>query len=134
MKTPAKAGVRVAEVPVFLGAAPTVGLVPAADVELLMPVTAADGLTAEVTWTGPVKAPVAAGQELARMKITRPGMSDTLVPLYAEASVAKAGFLPRFRAAAFKVMELAGLAGTDASDRPPAPVATPAAPASALTN
>ncbi|HHC29309.1 MAG TPA: D-alanyl-D-alanine carboxypeptidase, partial [Rhodobacterales bacterium] len=102
MKTPVKAGAVVAEAPVFLGDAANVGLVAGADVNLLMPVSASDGVEARISWVGPIKAPVAQGQKLAEMVIERAGMSDTVVPLYAQASVGKAGFLPRFRAAAVK--------------------------------
>ncbi|HHS94435.1 MAG TPA: D-alanyl-D-alanine carboxypeptidase [Rhodobacterales bacterium] len=134
MKTPVKAGVLVAEAPVFLGDAASVGLVAAADVNLLMPVSASDGVEARISWIGPIKAPVAQGQKLAEMVIARAGMSDTTVPLYAQAAVGKAGFLPRFRAAAVKAygyaMELI------ADDPTPAPVPAPqeTAPANALTN
>jgi len=134
MKTPAKAGQRVAEVPVFLGAEPVVGLVPAADVELLVPVTASAGVEAEINWIGPVEAPVAEGQKLADMVIRRDGMSETVVPLFAETGVAKAGFVPRFQAAAGKAFTFAiGLIADEPAPAPnPAP--EPSAPANALTN
>ncbi len=135
MKTPAKAGQRVAEVPVFLGASETVGIVPAADITFLMPVTANAEITAEITWTGPIEAPVAAGQGLARMTIQRPGLAEVEVPLFAEAAVPKAGFLPRLRAAAGRALALARevMAGDEpVPATPPGPSIEP--PASALTN
>lgn len=107
MRTPVKAGAVLAEVPVFLGKSPTVTLVADEDVEILMPVTANKQIDAEITWTGPIKAPVAQGQEIARMLIRREGMTDTEVPLFAGAAVEKAGFLPRFKAATIKAIELA---------------------------
>lgn len=134
MKTPAKAGERVAEVPVFLGAETAVGLVPAADVELLVPVTAGAGIDAEISWIGPIEAPVAEGQKVAEMVIRRTGLSDTVVPLYAEAAVAKAGFLPRFQAAAGKAFTFAQGLIVEAPAPEPAPEPVPAAPANALTN
>ncbi|PID35735.1 MAG: D-alanyl-D-alanine carboxypeptidase [Rhodobacterales bacterium] len=100
MKSPAKAGVPVAQVPVFLGAAESVGLVPAQDVTLLMPITATSTVEAEVVWKTPVQAPITAGQELGYMRIEPAGMRATQVPLYAANDVAKAGFLARFRTAA----------------------------------
>ena len=60
-KTVAKAGVRVAEAEVYLGAADTVGLVPAEDVRLLVPALVQDSVTAEVVYNGPLVAPIAAG-------------------------------------------------------------------------
>lgn len=107
MRTPVKAGTRVAELPVFLGAQANVGLVASEDVSLLMPVTSSKDIPAEITWTGPVEAPVAAGQALATMTIHREDLGDVTVPLVAEAAVEKAGFLPRFQAAATKALELA---------------------------
>lgn len=100
MKTVAKAGQRIAEAPVYMGDAPTVGLVPAADVRLLVSALAQDGLPGEVVWQGPVAAPVTKGQELARLIVSRPGMDPVEVPLVAEADVAKGGFLMRLTRAA----------------------------------
>jgi serine-type D-Ala-D-Ala carboxypeptidase (penicillin-binding protein 5/6) len=134
MRTPVKAGARVAELPVFLGDAATVGLVPAADLELLVPVTAGDGIAAEITWIGPVEAPVAEGQQLAEMMIRRDGMSDTTVPLFAETAVGKAGFLPRVKAAATRAYELAQSVIVDDPAPAPAPMPAETAPTNALTN
>ncbi len=107
MRTPVKAGETLAQVPVFLGKTPDVGLVAREDVEILMPVTANKTIEAEITWTGPVEAPVAEGQQIARMMIRREGMTDTEVPLFAAAAVEKAGFLPRFKAAAARALDMA---------------------------
>jgi D-alanyl-D-alanine carboxypeptidase (penicillin-binding protein 5/6) len=127
MKTPVKAGERVAELPVFLGTVPSVGVVTAADLELLLPAVAADKVSAEITWTGPVEAPIAEGQEVALMTVSRPGMSDTQVPLYAETAVENAGFFPRFQAAAVKALSFAlNLVAGDASETPPTPADAPA--------
>lgn len=122
MKTPLKAGERVANLSVFLGSSPAVGLVPANDVELLMPVTASDQVEAEITWATPVKAPIAQGQELAKMTIHRLNMPDTVVPLFAETGVGKAGFWPRYQAAAMKALDFAmeKIAGETAP--PPVPM------------
>lgn len=129
MKTPIKAETRVAEVPVFLGESDTVGLVAKNDVELLFPVTATDGIAAELRWVSPVEAPIAKGDALATLIITREGMGTTEVPLFAEADVAGAGFLPRFKlAAGDAAMMVSGLFGDDEEEA--APAATPEAPAS----
>jgi D-alanyl-D-alanine carboxypeptidase (penicillin-binding protein 5/6) len=124
MRTAVEAGQVIAEVPVFLGDAPTVALAPAADLELLMPVTARDGITGDVTWTGPLEPPIAQGDEIATFTIRRDGMSDTVIPLVAANAVGKAGFLPRFSAAAGQVFsmarDLAGVGDTAAPDEQPA--------------
>ncbi|WP_424940429.1 D-alanyl-D-alanine carboxypeptidase family protein [Aliiroseovarius sp. S253] len=106
MKTTVKAGQRVAEAPVWLGASETVGLVPAEDVNLLIPAGQRDGISATVNWTGPIPAPIAQGQELAQMVISRDGLSDTVIPLYAEQGVGNAGYPKRLTTAAEKVLKL----------------------------
>ena len=47
---PVRAGVRVAELPVFLGAAPAVGLVAAHDMTLLLPADGGGTLRGEISW------------------------------------------------------------------------------------
>jgi D-alanyl-D-alanine carboxypeptidase (penicillin-binding protein 5/6) len=99
-KTAAKKGVPVAEAAVWLGEAPTVGLVPETDVRLLLPSLAQEKLDAEVVYTGPVSAPVTAGQKLADLVIRIPEIPDPVtVPLVAANDVRKGGFFTRFGAA-----------------------------------
>ena len=105
LKTVAKAGVRVAEAQVFMGAAESVGLVPAADVRLLMPAQVQEGVTAEVIYTGPIKAPITAGQQLAELIVHVPDLPDARIPLVAEADVAVGGFTKRLMTAAEVLMQ-----------------------------
>jgi len=104
-KTVATKGNRVAEAPVWLGAAETVGLVPAEDVRLLMPAQVQEGVTAEVVYTGPVKAPVTAGQQLAELIVHIPDLPDARIPLVAETDVAAGGFTKRLTTAAQVLMQ-----------------------------
>lgn len=99
-KTVAKGGVRVAEAEVHLGAAETVGLVPAEDVRLLVPALVQDSVTAEVIYNGPLIAPVAKGTAVAELIVHSPDLPDRRVPLVAEADVGKAGFVKRLTTAA----------------------------------
>src|SRR5690606_14846842 len=92
MKTVVQKGKRLAEAPVWLGEAQSVGLVPAEDVTMLVPALAQDTMTAEAIFNGPIEAPVAAGQALGELVITVPGLdAPRRVPLVAEADVAKGG-------------------------------------------
>ncbi len=100
MKTVAKAGVRVAEAEVFLGDAGTVGLVPAQDVTRLVPALVQGRMTAEVVYQGPLKAPIAKGQQVAELVIHMPDMPEARVPLVAEADIGKGGFMTRMLTAA----------------------------------
>ncbi len=99
-KTVAKAGQRLAEADVWLGSVPTVGLVPATDVALLMPALVQDGVIAEVSYTGPLKAPLAAGQQVAELVVRRPNMAEARIPLVTEAAVEPAGVVGRVMTAA----------------------------------
>ncbi len=106
LRTVAKAGSEVARAAVWLGDAPDVGLVPAEDITLLVPAVQRDGLAAEIRWQGPIRAPIAAGQELARMVISRDGLPDTEVPLVAASAVGEAGFRDRMLVAFGKVRDM----------------------------
>lgn len=108
LKTVAQKGTRLAEAPVWLGAAKTVGLVPGEDVRLLVPAGAAEAMRAEVVFQAPVAAPLAAGAELGRLVITVPGLDTPHeVPLFAETEVREGGFFVRFATAAGRLMERA---------------------------
>ena len=99
-KTAIRKGQKVAEAPLWLGESDTVGLVAEADVPLLLPSLVQDALSAEVVYTGPVTAPVAAGQKLADLVITLPEVAAPVtIPLVAETAVAKAGFFRRLATA-----------------------------------
>ncbi len=103
-KTVAKAGVRVAEADVWLGAAAKVGLVPAKDVRILVPALVQDTMTAEVIYSGPLAAPITAGTEVAKLLVHVPDLPDIEVPLMAESDVAKGGFFKRLSTAARTLM------------------------------
>lgn len=91
-KTVAKKGTKVADAPVWMGSADSVGLVVDKDVALLLPSLAQDGLKATVHYSGPIHAPVKAGSQLAEMVIDIPGHAAVKVPLVAENDVSKGGF------------------------------------------
>jgi D-alanyl-D-alanine carboxypeptidase (penicillin-binding protein 5/6) len=118
-KTLAKAGTRVTEAQVWMGAAETVGLVPAADVRLLVPAQVQEGVTAEVIYTGPVKAPITAGQQLAELIVHVPDLPDARIPLVAETDVAAGGFTKRLTTAA-EILMRRYLGDGDAAEPAPA--------------
>lgn len=100
MKTLVKSGVKVAEAEVWMGSTETVGLVAAEDVERLIPAGAADKMTAEVVYNGPLTAPIAKGAQVAELVLRIPGLPDARVPLLAEADVSKGGFGKKLTTAA----------------------------------
>jgi D-alanyl-D-alanine carboxypeptidase (penicillin-binding protein 5/6) len=95
LKTVVKAGAEVMQAQVFLGDAPTVALVPAKDLQLLIPAGASDGVSADVVYTGPIKAPIVKGTKLADLVIHLPDLPDHHVDLLAGADVGQAGFFDR---------------------------------------
>ncbi len=106
-RTVARKGVRVAEAEVWMGAAGSVGLMPAEDITVLVPALVQDGVQGEVIYTGPLTAPVTAGQAVAELVVRVPDLPETRVPLVAEASVARGGFVTRLTTAGQHLMALA---------------------------
>lgn len=96
-KSVVKAGVELARAPVWMGAATSVGLTAAEDVNTLLPVLDGGELKAEVVYTGPLRAPFAKGDVLAELVFAPEGLPETRVPLVAAEDVAKGGFMTRLR-------------------------------------
>ncbi|TCO72820.1 D-alanyl-D-alanine carboxypeptidase family protein [Rhodovulum euryhalinum] len=92
-------GERVAEARIWMGEIEQVGLVVPEDVEILLPATVREQIGAEVIFRDPILAPVEEGQELGELVISRPELGELRVPLVAERSVARGGFVPRLRTA-----------------------------------
>ena len=90
----------IASADVWLGAKKTVGLVAEVPVEAVIPWQERANVETWVEYEGPVEAPIAAGQEIAELVISIPGLSERRVPLRAAADVAAGGFVTRFTAAA----------------------------------
>lgn len=99
-KTIAKAGTAVAQADVWMGAERSVGLVPAEDMTILLPVLTGAQIAAEVIFTGPVNAPVQKGQLLGELVVRPDGLPELRLPLVADRDIAAGGFLVRVRTAA----------------------------------
>ncbi len=99
MRDLGRAGTRLAEAPVWMGASPTVGLTLAQDLNVLLPSLVTGSLDAEVVYRGPIEAPITQGQELAELVIAREGLPEMRLPLIADAAVARGGFSVRMRTA-----------------------------------
>ena len=84
---------------VFMGDTPTVPLVPAEGVTVLLPVAGRETVTGEIAYDGPLRAPIAAGDALATLTLSHPGMPPVEVPLVAGADVEAAGPLRRIQIA-----------------------------------
>ncbi|WP_323041844.1 D-alanyl-D-alanine carboxypeptidase family protein [Gemmobacter sp.] len=100
LRTVAPEGARVADAPVWMGEAETVGLVAAREVKVLVPSLQSDAVQARVDWQGPLQAPLAAGQQVGELVVTVPDMPEVRVPVLVQADVPPAGFLRRVGTAA----------------------------------
>ncbi|HTQ14602.1 MAG TPA: D-alanyl-D-alanine carboxypeptidase family protein [Rhizomicrobium sp.] len=80
---------------VWRGTADTVPLKLAGPLALTMPVEAHDGLKMTLRYDGPVRAPVAANQQVGTLRITAPDFPAQDVPVYAANSVDSAGLFGR---------------------------------------
>lgn len=100
MRPLAKKGQQFAQADVWMGSEATVGLVAADDISVLMPALATTEIAGEVIYTGPVSAPIAQGDQLAEFVFTLDGLPETRLPLVADRSVERGGFLSRMSTAA----------------------------------
>ena len=99
-KTIARAGQPVAQAEVWMGGEPTVGLVPAEDLSVLLPALSGRQIEAEVVYTGPVTAPIAKGQQLAELLVKPQDLPELRLPLVAEKDIPAGGFAVRVKTAA----------------------------------
>jgi D-alanyl-D-alanine carboxypeptidase (penicillin-binding protein 5/6) len=99
-RTVARAGHTVASADVWMGREPQVGLVPAEDLTILLPVLSSDSVTAEVVYDGPISAPVSRGDHLADLVLTPAELPPMRLPLVADRDIPTGGFLVRLRTAA----------------------------------
>lgn len=100
-ETVATAGTQIALADVWMGDATSVGLTVADDLTLLVPALSDGAITAEVVFTGPVEAPITAGQQLGELVVKFDALPEKRIPLVADADVARGGFGTRLRTAAF---------------------------------
>ena len=80
---------------VQMGDASSVGLVAPTALTVTLPAGAVPEMQARVVYDGPVKAPIKAGQHIADLIVTSPGIPTQTLPLVAETSVGEAGFFRR---------------------------------------
>ena len=99
-KTVLDKGEEIARAEVWMGESDSIGLVVPEDVSILVPATLRKELDAEVIYNTPIEAPIAAGQELGRLVISRKGLDPVTVPLVADRDVPRGSFVPRLRTAA----------------------------------
>jgi D-alanyl-D-alanine carboxypeptidase (penicillin-binding protein 5/6) len=93
-------GAVVAQASLWLGSERSVDLVTPREVTILRPAAPGAEVSARAVWTGPIEAPVIAGQQLGELVVSVTGMPDRRVPLLAARDVPKAGIFGRISTAA----------------------------------
>jgi len=100
MRDIASAGQEFAKADVWMGSSSQVGLVAPQDLNVLMPALADREIEAEVVFTGPIEAPIAAGDPLGELVFTLEGLPEMRLPLVADQDVQSGGFITRVMTAA----------------------------------
>ena len=93
-----KAGDTVDDAPVWLGAEDTVPLVVADDLTVTLPRSDRNGMQVQVVYDSPIPAPIPAGQEIAKLRVSWPGGVPVEVPLQAGEDVEQLGPFGRIAA------------------------------------
>lgn len=88
-------GRQVTTAEVQLGSSSSVGLVAADNLNMTVPSGTTPNTNAKVVYDGPLKAPIKAGDHVADLIVTSPGMPDQRFPLVADKDVGQAGFFGR---------------------------------------
>lgn len=78
------------------GTSRKVALVANGPVRVNVPKGRTGELAMTIRYDGPIRAPIAAGQEVAILEVTVPGMEPARIPLVAASTVDRAGFFSRF--------------------------------------
>jgi D-alanyl-D-alanine carboxypeptidase (penicillin-binding protein 5/6) len=94
-----KAGTQIAQADVSIGAEKTIGMELGEDISMLLPVNPIEPLKTEVIYNGPLKAPIAKGDQIGELIISPEGLPEKRVPLLADRAVARHGFVGRVVAA-----------------------------------
>nr|WP_241488880.1 D-alanyl-D-alanine carboxypeptidase family protein [Shimia sp. SK013] len=110
--TLAREGERIAEANVWMGKFARVGLVPAEDITVLLPVLAQGKVKGEVIYSGPIQAPVTKGAPLAELVLTPEDLPEMRIPLVAEADVPEGGFGVRISTATSVLAARFGIGGS----------------------
>ena len=85
----------VGQAEVWGGSANSVPLTVKAPLALTLQVDSRANLKATISYDGPIKAPIAAGQKIGTLKVTAPDFPDLTVPLFAANDVPRTGIFGR---------------------------------------
>ncbi len=97
-------GVILKKAEVWMGQTNMVGMATVEDVNILVPVLEKNNVTAKITYQGPLEAPVNAGDQIAELIVSIPGLGDRTYPLVATETVPGGGFMVRVRTSALSLL------------------------------
>ena len=86
------AGEAVGEAELFGATKQRVALTVKEPVRMLMPISGRRDMKVTLSYNGPIKAPVAAGQEIGSLRVAVPGKPEKVVPVVAAEAVSASGF------------------------------------------
>jgi serine-type D-Ala-D-Ala carboxypeptidase (penicillin-binding protein 5/6) len=108
----AEPGQVIGQAEVWMGSVTRVDLVVPQGVRVLVPVLAQAGaMPARIEYDGPLAAPIAQGQTVARLVVAVPGFGEASFPLVAATEVPEGGLMARLRSAAVVLGEQLGFVG-----------------------
>lgn len=90
-----KKGQEVDKAPVQLGSDREVSLVAPKNLAVTLPRTASANMTVKLVYSGPIKAPIKKGQQIAQLVVSTPDTAPQIMPLVAAADVEEAGIFGR---------------------------------------
>ncbi len=92
-----EAGKDISSADVWLGTSENVSLTTLKDVNIIVPKMRESEIKIEVSYDGPVPAPIKNGQQIGTLRIIIPDMAEKSLPLYANQTIEKAGIFPRLK-------------------------------------
>ena len=92
-------GVPIETTSIWLGVSVRVPLVSDRDLVMAIKRTARKEMSVTVEYSGPIPAPIAAGQPIAMLRVSAPDMEERTFPLYAGADVGQLGPFGRITSA-----------------------------------
>ena len=102
-----KKGTKIQNAEVQLGDSSSVALIAPKDLYVTLPKGSDPKITTTVRYSGPIKAPIAEGQEIAQLVVNTSETGEQIVPLVAAESVEEAGFFDRVWAGLKSLLGLA---------------------------
>ena len=107
IKEVAAKGDVIGQIPVWVGSQSSVNAIAGDDIRLPFPTVGQDSVTMHIEYLSPIDAPVAEGAQVAELVVAVPNIPERRVPLVSDREAARGGFIPRVRASASLLFDMA---------------------------